>query len=105
MKLQTEFPDVATVFLDMNGTFMFGHDRLGRDQDFYETYQTLGGFTLSKTAIQQAVIEVISRLEALYLSGLHDDNFPGVAQVVLASLGNQVDTHERLLIEHCDCHS
>ena len=39
------------VLLDMNGTFMFGHDRLGPEEDFYQTYQAVGGRSLEKHAV------------------------------------------------------
>jgi len=34
-----QFP---VLLLDMNGTFMFGHDRFGPDEDYYATYRPLG---------------------------------------------------------------
>ncbi len=36
----------------MNGTFMFGHDRFGHEQDYHATYNALGGisFTIEMNA-------------------------------------------------------
>src|SRR5262249_27392781 len=44
------------VLLDMNGTFMFGHDRLGPGEDFHATYATLGGTRLGPDEVRRVVL-------------------------------------------------
>lgn len=36
----------SAILLDMNGTFMFGHDRFGPEEDYYATYCVMGGCAL-----------------------------------------------------------
>ena len=38
----------SVLLLDMNGTFMFGHDRFGPDEDYFATYASLGGRNLDR---------------------------------------------------------
>jgi hypothetical protein len=37
----------TVVLLDMNGTFMFGGDRFGPEQNYADTYHALGGRRLA----------------------------------------------------------
>ena len=57
---------VDTLFLDMNGTFMFGHDRFGHGEDYFDTYRTLGGRNLASTEVNQIIAHVVSCLATLY---------------------------------------
>jgi hypothetical protein len=41
----------SVVLLDMNGTFMLGHDRFGPEQDYFATYQELGGRDLDREQV------------------------------------------------------
>jgi FMN phosphatase YigB (HAD superfamily) len=87
------------MFLDMNGTFMFDHDRLGNDQDFYPTYHARGGRHLDRKMLNAAVRKVIERLDVLYKSGVQDTNFPQVLAVAREVLGAEFDADEHVLIE------
>lgn len=37
------FGNTQALLLDMNGTFMFGHDRFGEAEDFFHHYHAIGG--------------------------------------------------------------
>lgn len=45
----------SVLLLDMNGTFMFGHDRFGPDQDYFATYQRVGGRSLDRESVLRIV--------------------------------------------------
>ena len=64
------------VLLDMNGTFMFGHDRLGPEEDFYQTYQTVGGRRLQKRAVTSIMRSTCATLLAAYDDPARFDDFP-----------------------------
>ena len=70
------------ILFDMNGTFMFGEDRLGADQDFYQTYRRLGGRTLSSIAVQKTVLSICERLGLDYDNPALFDSFPSLADAV-----------------------
>lgn len=71
-----------SIFLDMNGVLVFGHDRLDRDEDFYATYRACGGTALSHDAVCAAVSAAVTELDRLYVGGAHDCCFPGVNDVL-----------------------
>ena len=54
------------VLLDMNGTFMFGGDRFGPEQDFAATYHALGGRQLPARVVQDGVVECFETLGVIY---------------------------------------
>ncbi len=72
----------TTLFLDMNGTFMFEHDRLDDSQDFFATYELLGGKAMHPQSVCEAVNEAVARLSQLYDGGQHDLDFQGVRETV-----------------------
>jgi hypothetical protein len=43
------------ILLDMNSTFMFGEDRFHSREDFFSTYQRLGGARLDSTTVDTAI--------------------------------------------------
>lgn len=45
----------SAILLDMNGTFMFGHDRFGPDQDYWATYCALGGRSMDRDRLLDLV--------------------------------------------------
>lgn len=75
----------SAVLLDLNGTFMFGHDRLGPDEDFHATYRGLGGIQLGPESVRAAVSDCCAYLNRLY----HDDapcaSFPSVADAACSA--------------------
>ncbi|HEY9519138.1 MAG TPA: HAD family hydrolase [Gemmatimonadales bacterium] len=64
------------VLLDMNGTFMFGHDRLGPEEDFHRTYQAVGGRKLDRQALTVIMRSTCDALLSAYDDPAHFDDFP-----------------------------
>jgi FMN phosphatase YigB (HAD superfamily) len=73
----------ALVF-DMNGTFMFGHDRLGEDEDFFATYKRLGGNGLDEARLRAAVIQTCAQLRRDYNNPAYFESFPPLLDAVIA---------------------
>ena len=96
----------STVLLDLNGTFMFGHDRLGPDEDFHATYRGLGGRRLGAEVVRAAVSGCCAHLDRLYRDDARRDSFPSVADALRQLPGTRdlpsVDRAllERVIAEH-----
>lgn len=75
----------GAVLFDMNGTFMFKGDRFGSGQDYYVTYQGVGGGGLSSADVQSAV-------NACYAAFLRDYEDPRLTEC-FPSLDEFVATH------------
>jgi len=52
MRIRDRFP---VILLDMNGTFMFGEDRFGPDENFFKTYERVGRGRLSRPEVNSAI--------------------------------------------------
>ena len=70
------------ILFDMNGTFMFGHDRLGSDQDFFATYRNLGGARLTSDEVQERVLRICACLQRDYNNPACFESFPTLIEVV-----------------------
>src|SRR5438094_9055623 len=70
------------VLLDMNGTFMFGGDRFGPEQDFAATYHALGGRRLAAQVVQDGVLACFATLGVIYDDSARCDSFPGVLETL-----------------------
>lgn len=81
-----DLSNYSVLFLDMNGTFMFGHDRLDDTQDFYASYLRLGGQALSAAELHTQVLQCCDFLRQRYDNAVYFTNFPRVQQA-LHSLG------------------
>jgi putative hydrolase of the HAD superfamily len=68
------------ILLDMNGTFMFGQDRFGQDEDFFLTYQALGGDSLSADQVESAIRAVLDTMSAFDLDPATHDDFPSLTE-------------------------
>jgi putative hydrolase of the HAD superfamily len=68
----------TVVLLDMNGTFMFGGDRFGPEQDFAATYRRLGGRQLPDQTVQDGVRACFDDLGVIYEDPARFDSFPAV---------------------------
>jgi putative hydrolase of the HAD superfamily len=68
------------LLLDMNGTFMFGEDRFGPEQDFYATYRALGGSRMNSSDVTRAVLECYAGMLRDSRSPEHINDFPSVAE-------------------------
>ena len=72
------------LLLDMNGTFMFGHDRFGPDEDFFATYEALGGSRLDREQLSALFEKAFVELMAVYNSPERFDDFPSLAEAFRA---------------------
>lgn len=84
------------VLLDMNGTFMFGHDRLGPEEDFHRTYQALGGRTLDRPALTGIMRSTCDALLSAYDDPAHFDDFPTLREAFPHHGGAPLDQLEIL---------
>ena len=71
----------AVLLLDMNGTFMFGHDRFGSDQDYFATYNALGGSRLHRAQLLPVFSKSLAALTDIYNDPARFDDFPTLAEV------------------------
>lgn len=69
------------ILLDMNGTFMFGHDRFGPDEDYFATYRAVGGRRLSREELLRVMAASLPTLLRLYETPAHFDDFPTLGEV------------------------
>ena len=65
----------------MNGTFMFDHDRLGPEEDFYQSYQAVRGRRLDERAVTSIMRSTCDTLLAAYDDPEHFDDFPTLRDV------------------------
>lgn len=70
------------VLLDMNGTFMFGGDRLSEGEDFAATYRVLGGSSLSPLQVDAAIRACCEAMAVDYEDPARYDDFPRVLDVL-----------------------
>jgi FMN phosphatase YigB (HAD superfamily) len=70
-----------TVLLDMNGTFMFGHDRFGDGENYGAYFREIGG-SLSEAEAQRIIHEIFSYLEPLYPDLKYRECFPSIEAVL-----------------------
>src|SRR6266550_916651 len=96
----------TVVLLDMNGTFMFGGDRFGPEQDFAATYHALGGRGLAAQVVQDGVLACFETLGEIYDDSARCDSFPNVLET-LRDLPttrnlpeNELKLLERVIAEH-----
>jgi len=94
------------VLLDMNGTFMFGGDRFGPEQDFAATYRALGGRHLPARVVQDGVLACFETLGVIYDDSARCDAFPAVLET-LRDLPttrhlpeNELQLLERVIADH-----
>lgn len=66
------------LILDMNGTFMFGHDRFAKDEDFYPAYRQANG-KLPATRVNRLIRAAYDYLEQCYSDPAYRECFPSVA--------------------------
>jgi FMN phosphatase YigB (HAD superfamily) len=74
----------SVVLLDMNGTFMFGHDRIGPGQDYFETYRRLGGQRLDGQRVQQIMVATCNALLLEYERPERVEDFPTLIEAFRA---------------------
>src|SRR5262245_30289913 len=64
----------------MNGTFMFGADRFGPEQDYHATYRSVGGRNLDAMTLQTIMASTCDALLRDYDSPECIDHFPSLAE-------------------------
>lgn len=77
------------ILFDMNGTFMFGHDRLNASEDFHATYQALGGSRLTAEAVHASVLACCAGFSHDYADAMLVDAFPSLETSVCRHGGLQ----------------
>ena len=68
------------ILLDMNSTFMFGEDRFHAREDFFSTYQRLGGTRLGRAAVETAIRDCYAGMSGVYQDPSRADDFPSLAE-------------------------
>ncbi len=74
--------EFRAICFDVNGTIMFGGDRLDEGQDFFRTYTQLGGGRLAADHVHFAVRETCRFLSRAYEDPVCVDSFPSVAEAI-----------------------
>lgn len=83
---------VKVILLDMNSTFMFGEDRFSENEDYYTTYQALGGSRLNARQVRKAITDTfayhelgqVSDAYAVYLRKLASTHVLGLVANIWA---------------------
>lgn len=86
----------------MNGTFMFGHDRFGPDEDYYATYRSLGGRRLGREELLGIFNPSLDELLRIYDTPARSDDFPSLAEVFAdhGATGDDVALLEAVFAAH-----
>lgn len=69
--------DFEAIILDMNATFMFGHDRFGDHENYGEFFREIGG-TLPKEKASDIVRDVFAFLAPKYPDPMFRECFPSI---------------------------
>jgi putative hydrolase of the HAD superfamily len=72
----------SVLLLDMNGTFMFGEDRFGAEENFHATYRALGGGALSPELVNTGIRDCHAEILRHYQSPDCFDDFPSLAEAL-----------------------
>ncbi len=75
------------LFFDMNGTFMFNHDRLGSGEDFFATYRKIGGHRLVAHEVRELVLRTCDSLRRAYDDPACFESFPSLLDAVMTDSG------------------
>jgi putative hydrolase of the HAD superfamily len=70
----------SVLLLDMNGTFMFGHDRFAETEDFHKTYSSLGGKRLASEQVAHSIRACFEGLNQDSTNPEFYDHFPTLAE-------------------------
>lgn len=93
----------SIVLLDMNDTFMFGHDRFGPQEDYWATYCSFGGCSMGRESLLLTIRETCKGILEDYECPDLSDNFPTLAEC-LRKYGNapeeQLPILERVFAAH-----
>lgn len=75
------------LLLDMNGTFMFGEDRFGPEENYELQYRKLGGARYT-SAINSIIRSAYDYLEVRYTDEVYRHRFPTVETAIRETFGN-----------------
>ena len=91
-----------TLLLDMNGTFMFGHDRFGPAEDYFATYRALGGRGMGREDLLAVWNPSLATLLTLYETASRFDDFPPLSEVFTdhGAPANEIPVLERVFAAH-----
>ena len=78
------------ILLDMNGTFVFGFDRFGLDEDFGATYERRGHASLAREEAQARVRAAYDYMAVRYIDEAYYHRFPTVAEALRATSDGRV---------------
>ena len=87
------FTGKKALLLDMNGTFMFGEDRFGEDEDFSIYYYKIGG-VLPQHEINRIVRAAYRYLDARYPDENYRHSFPSLETAILEVGGKTLEGSE-----------
>jgi FMN phosphatase YigB (HAD superfamily) len=90
------------ILLDMNGTFMFGHDRFGPAEDYFATYCALGGRRLARDELLDMFLPSLEELLRIYEAPERFDDFPALGEVFArhGAAGEDIALLERTFAAH-----
>lgn len=83
-----------TILLDMNGTFMFGHDRFGAEENYGATYKELGG-ALPEQEAKRIIQAIFDYLEPLYPDPDYRECFPSLDAALDVVASETISDNER----------
>ncbi len=82
------------LLLDMNGTFMFGEDRFGADEDFSEYYRSIGG-SLPDAVVNEVIRNTYDFLDEKYSAEEYRYCFPSLDAAIEASSNLDMSISEK----------
>jgi putative hydrolase of the HAD superfamily len=92
--------DYEVLIFDMGKTFMFGGDRFGEKQDYYDTYMSFGGFAISETELKELINHIYSTMLVISRTPYLFDNMPTVREFLDLDMRFDIfDNHEKDLVE------
>ena len=81
------------LLLDMNGTFMFGHDRFSKEEDYYQYYRSTGG-NLDSEQVRNIVESAYGYLDSRYADQEYRYRFPSLEYAIRATDRISLDENE-----------
>lgn len=84
------------ILFDLNGTFMFGHDRFGAEQDYHRTYQACGGRRLDRATLTRTMNQCLDGLLRVYDDPSRFDDFPTLREAFTEYAGAPPEEHAAL---------
>lgn len=92
--------DFEAIILDMNATFMFGHDRFGDHENYGKFFREIGG-GLSEREASDIIRDVFAYLAPKYPDPMFRERFPSIRAVldVVVPAGSIPETDLSLLVD------